>query len=96
MKRLAYFVLGILLSSLVVILVGCDTSALEIDTTVTPKFTSIAGTLAVEYQLGDLLILDEWSELNAAQMVFLATGDDLKQVHLKVTAGDFNGASFKY
>jgi len=78
------------------ILFGCDRNAFEVDTVVEIKFTAVSGRLAVEYTLGDLLILDEWEDLNVAQMLFLIKEGSTKSVHLHVIAGDFNSMSFTY
>jgi len=89
-------ILLILFGLSVVILNGCDTNAFEVDTVVDVKFTAISGRLAVEYKLGDLLILDEWKDLNIAQILFLTKDGTSKSVHLHVVAGDFNSRSFTY
>ncbi len=82
--------------SLSLILVGCDTDSFELETKIDPETTIVSGIIAVEYKLGDLLILDEWEDLNVAETLYLTNKKKVKEIHLKVTAGSFVGVVFNY
>lgn len=56
----------------------------------------MAGTLAVEYKLGDLLILDEWEDLNMSKMLFIVNKDRVKDVKLRLEASDYIKTQFYY
>jgi len=71
-----------------VMLMGCDENRFKIHTKVTPKLTIVHDRLAVEYKLGDILILDEWKKLNTAQIIFLTRGEP-KTFDLLVECGDW-------
>jgi len=95
MKRKQYKIMGVILIFLsVFILSSCDKYKFESETMINPKFDFLDGSLAVQYQLGNLMVLDEWEDLNVAQILFL-TNDDKKEVKLRVVAGDF-GPSVKF
>lgn len=73
-------------------MIGCTDNKFTIDTAIQPKIKQIKFTLAVEYYLGDLLILDEWDEddLNSGQIVFLTEKQDPIDVHLRIEGDDDN------
>lgn len=98
LKAKFYYTLAItiLILSLLLLLVGCDTDSFELETKIDPETTVVSDIIAVEYKLGDLLILDEWEDLNVAQTLFLTNKKKAKEVHLKVTAGSFVGVVFDY
>lgn len=81
--------------------IGCsctgDSNRFKIDTIINPKLTLMGSKMAVEYKLGDLLILDEWSGLNAGELLFLTERKDIV-VRLKLTCGDsiFSSNYFHY
>ena len=83
----------ILISSFII---SCNQNKFELETVIYPKIRLSSGDVTVEYKLGDLLILDVWDSLNAAQAIYLLDGEKKKEVHLKVIAGDFDGAQFYY
>lgn len=90
MKRKQYKIMGLILIFFsVFILTSCDQNSFELETTIIPEFTPYSGKVAVAYPLGDLLILDEWEDLNVAQELFLTQGKPKRKVYLKVVAADF-------
>jgi hypothetical protein len=95
-RKLTFLLLGILLGGTLVFLMGCDQNSFEFETYIEPELTLVSGNIAVEYKLGDLLILDEWPDLNAGQAIFLLNNEKEKTFKLRVTAGDFNGVRFHY
>jgi len=76
---------------LIIILIACSNNTFEINTTITPKLTDVGSRIAVEYMLGDLMILDEWKGLNAAEFLFLTQKDKPLDVKLNVAATDGGG-----
>ena len=68
----------------------------EMETTIHPKLTLIAGTVAVEYKLGDLLVLDEWEDLNMSQKIYIVNKDTEKDVKLRLRASDYIKTQFHY
>jgi hypothetical protein len=70
------------------IFIGCESNGFIINTTINPKLTQVGDKMAVEYELGDLLILDEWSNLNAAELLFLKNNKAAKKINLKVKCSD--------
>ena len=95
-KRLTYVLLGFLLGATLVFLIGCNQNKFEFQSYIKPELTLVSGNIAVEYKLGDLLILDEWPNLNAGQAIFLLNKEKEKTFHLRVVAGDFAGVKFYY
>ena len=97
-KAKCFYTLGtiVLILSLIPILVACDQNKFEFQTYIEPELTLVSGNIAVEYKLGDLLILDEWPSLNAGQAIFLLNKEKEKTFHLRVVAGDFAGVKFYY
>jgi hypothetical protein len=79
----------IFLSFILFILIGCDENRFEVHTKVTPNLTIVDRGIAVEYKLGDILILDEWKKLNTAQIIFLTRGEP-KTFDLLVECGDWD------
>ncbi len=76
-------VLGIIFISTFLLVVSCDSNNFNLKTTIEPKLTKVsAHSIAVEYYLGDLLVLDEWKDLNAAQVLFLMDPTKKKTVTL--------------
>ena len=76
-----------------------DNKKVEINTIIDPEFTQIGNySVAVEYMLGDLLVLDGWYNLNSAQVLFLADKNKKKQIKLHVKMGDMGSSSngFRY
>jgi len=68
---------------------GCkEENKFTLETTIDPLITLLGDKIAVKYKLGDLLILDEWKNLNAGEMLFLTTTKDLPPVHLRLQCGD--------
>lgn len=87
MKKIACI---ILLITVMFITIGCGCSEndrFKLETTITPKLTLLGDKIAVKYKLGDLLILDEWKNLNAAEMIFLTTDGEIPEVHLRLDCG---------
>ena len=70
------------------IFIGCTDNSFEVDTKVSPKVTVVGNLLAVQYDLGDLRVLDEWKDLNASEFLFLAKEDNIKEVNLKFYCDD--------
>lgn len=70
------------------IFIGCESNSFIINTTIYPKLTQIGNKIAVEYKLGDLLILDEWSDLNVAELLYLKNSKAAKKINLKSTCSD--------
>ena len=97
-KAKCFYTLGtiVLILSLIPILVACNQNSFEFETYIKPELTLVSGNIAVEYKLGDLLILDEWPDLNAGQAIFLLNKEKEKTFKLRVTAGDFDGVKFYY
>ena len=89
-----WYILGtiVLCLSIANLLVGCDSNRFTLETQIKPELTRVGANIAVQFQLGDLLILDEWEDLNAAQIIYLVTGED-KVVNLRLQYGDFNLSS---
>jgi hypothetical protein len=78
-----------------------DSTRFEVETTINPILTTVENKMAVEYKLGDLLILDEWNELNAGQMIFLtkiAKKISVEKVYLtiKASSSDLSDDGFYY
>ena len=89
-----WYILGtiVLCLSIANLLVGCDSNRFTLETQIKPELTRVGTDIAVQFQLGDLLILDEWEDLNAAQIIYLVTGED-KVINLRLQYGDFNLSS---
>ena len=70
--------------------ISCDNNRIKIETDIKPELQKVGlNTIAVQYSLGNLLILDEWTGLNAGQILYLTKNGKRKTVHLKVNCGDF-------
>ena len=68
---------------------GCsEPNKFTLETTITPKLTLLGDKIAVKYKLGDLLILDEWRNLNAGEMLFLTTTEEIPPVYLRLKCSD--------
>ena len=87
--RMSYLFLGIVLGAILLFLLGCDRDRFTLETEIKPKLTRIGENVAVQFQLGDLLILDEWEDLNSAQLLYV-TNDKEKVVKLRLKYGDFS------
>jgi len=97
MKKNSLIITCFILGVLMFIIGGCSIyNKVEIKTTITPKLTRAVDVIAVEYMLGDLLILDEWKNLNFAQIVFLTDRDKPLKVDLLIDASDFDRFSVKF
>ncbi len=87
------FMIGAIMGGIFILFISflvSDPTRFELETTIRPTLTTVGNKMAVEYKLGDLLILDEWNELNAAQIIFLtkiAKKVIVEKVHLKIEAG---------
>ena len=96
-KKLTYILLGILLGGTLVFLMGCSENEFELETIINPELTLVSGDIAVQFQLGDMIVLDEWTTLNSGQTVFLLSDKQKKQYHLKIKAADgLDGVMFYY
>ena len=83
----------------VFVIMGCgEPNEFTLETTINPKLTLLGDKIAVKYTLGDLLILDEWRNLNAGQMLFLTTTKEIPPVHLRLQCSDsiFDNNYFYY
>jgi len=83
------------------VLMGCgcsESNEFTLETIITPKLTLLGDKIAVKYKLGDLLILDEWTNLNAGEMIFLTTTKEIPPVHLRLECSDgsFSSSYFYY
>ena len=90
MRKLSYILLGILLGGTLIFLMGCDQNRFTAEMTIEPKLTQYSGKIAVQFTIGDLLILDEWDELNAGQLLWIMDEDIKKIVNLRIEFGDFS------
>ncbi len=91
------FMFGFLIGFFLIGLCSCESNRFEVEATITPKFTMIGDRIAVEYKLGDLLILDEWKGLNIAELLFLSKDEGIKKLNLKIVASDgIDGVYFYY
>jgi len=100
MKFIIGCVIGVLFMLFVRLLLF-DPTIFEVETTINPTLTTVGNKIAVEYKLGDLLILDEWNELNSAQIIFMtkiAKKIIVEKVHLKIKASssDLSDDGFYY
>ncbi len=91
----------ILLIFTIFVFIGCGCSEpneFTLETTINPKLTLLGDKIAVTYKLGDLVILDEWTNLNAGEMIFLTTTKELPTVHLRLECSDsmFSSNYFYY
>jgi hypothetical protein len=95
MKR---FIIGVLVGFFLIgTLCSCESNRFEVRTTITPKVTMIGDRIAVEYKLGDLLILDEWKGLNIAELLYLSNDKSIKNLNLIIIASDgIDGTYFYY
>ena len=90
------FVIGCIIGLLFILFIRVlifDSTRFELETTINPTLTIVGSQVAVEYKLGDLLILDEWDSLNAAQIIFMtkiAKKIIVEKVHLKIKASVYN------
>jgi len=94
-------VIFILIFIVFILYLNFDPTRFDVETTINPTLTTVGNKIAVEYKLGDLLILDEWTELNAAQIIFMtkiAKKIIVEKVHLKIkaSASDLNDDGFYY
>ncbi len=85
----------------VFVIIGCgcsESNEFILETTIAPQLTLLGDKIAVKSKLGDLLILDEWRNLNAGEMLFLTTTKELPPVHLRLRCSDsmFNRGYFYY
>lgn len=93
-----YYILGtiVLCCSIASLFIACNSNKFELETTIYPSI-NYSSEVSVEFRLGDLLILDEWTGLNSAQTLFVINKEKMKNgVYLKITAGDFDGVKFLY
>ncbi len=100
MKFIIGCIIGMLLILFIVVLIS-DYTRFELETTINPTLTIVGSQVAVEYKLGNLLILDEWNSLNAAQIIFMtkiAKKIVIEKVHLKIKQGasDLSDDGFYY
>jgi hypothetical protein len=86
-KGIFLFLIGFIFTMF--ILMGCDENRFEIHTKVTPNLTIVDRGIAVEYQIGNILVLDEWKKLNTAQIIFLTRGEP-KTFELTIESGDWS------
>lgn len=87
----------IFLAFFMLIFISCESNRFEVRTTITPKVTMVGDRVAVEYKLGDLLILDEWKGLNISELLFLSKDEGTKKLNLKIIASDgIDGIYFYY
>ena len=99
--KCCYTLATIILIMSLTIFTGCDSDLFELETDIYPEIelvdTESGKTISVQYKIGDLLILDTWTGLDAAEKVYLAKKRNKKDpVHLKVTSGDFSDTYFYY
>ena len=83
------FKIGILLL-IALTLVGCDQNRFTYEIDIKPKLTKVGNKVAVQFELGDLLILDEWEELNTGQLLYIMDESTEKIIHLRIEFGDFS------
>ena len=98
-KAKCFYTLGtiVLILSLTFMLVSCSQNDFELNTNINPELALVSGDIAVQFQLGDMTILDEWTNLNAGQTLFLLGEEKKKQYHLKIRATDgLDGVIFTY
>lgn len=67
---------------------GCTDNSFQVDTKISPKVTVVGNLLAVQYDLGDLRVLDEWKDINASEFLFLAQEGNIKEINLKFYCDD--------
>ncbi len=87
----------ILIISFTTLLTACNSDEFKLTTNITPELEPYGDKIAVQFKLGDLLILDEWADFNAAEVVYLIKKRNKKEpITLKITAGDYDGVYFYY
>ncbi len=91
----------VLIISLPSLFIGCDSDLFELETDIYPEIelvdTGSGKTISVQYNLGDLLILDTWSNIDASKQLYLIQKRKVEEpVHLKVVSGDWKGTKFYY
>lgn len=85
--------IGVLIGCFMVfLLASCDSDRFTLETVIKPELTRIGTKIAVQFQLGDLLILDEWEDLNAAQIIYVTSNKDIS-VPLRIKFGNFSNNS---
>lgn len=92
MKKLFFIIIA------AIIITGCENNVIEIDTVIKPRMTMVEHLIAVEYKLGDLIVLDDWYGLNGAQELFLSENSKKLEAQLHVKVGDagFSSDGFYY
>lgn len=93
--------LPVFLISLMLFVISCDTDYFSLETDIYPEIESVklesGTTISVQYKIGNLLILDTWSGLDASEKLYLIKKRTAKDpVHLKITSGDFSKTYFYY
>jgi hypothetical protein len=89
-----WYILGtiVLCLSIANLFIACDSNRFTLETKIKPKLTLIGSNVAVQFNLGDLLILDEWKDLNVAQLLYITNGEE-RIVNLRLQYGDFSVSS---
>jgi len=82
-------------------IMSCDSNKFSLETEVIPDIESVetasGKVIAVQYKLGNLIILDTLSGLNAAEILYLTEKrDKTEAIHLKINAGDVSKVHFYY
>ena len=78
----------VLLFAAFFIFISCADNSFQVDTKISPKVTIVGNLLAIQYDLGDLRVLDEWKDINASEFLFLAQEDNIKEINLKFYCDD--------
>jgi len=85
MKKLLLTLIAISL----LVVSGCTSNKFEISNMIHPTVLSVFGKeVAIEYKLGDILVLDELKDLNRAQALYISKNKDNLKLQLIITYED--------
>jgi len=94
MKRILMLITAVSLF----VISGCTENKFEISNKIYPTVLDVGANIAIEYKLGDIIVLDELNDLNLAQSLYILKNKDNLELQLIITYEDDCGCftEFEY
>jgi len=84
MKRILMLIIAVSL----LVISGCTENKFEISNKIHPIILDSGGNIAMEYKLGNILVLDELNDLNVAQSMYIINNKDTLELQLIIKYED--------
>jgi hypothetical protein len=81
-------ILMLIIAASLFVVSGCTENKFEISNKIHPTILDFGGNIAMEYKLGNILVLDELNDLNVAQTMYFVNNKDTIELQLIIKYED--------